>query len=210
MFLLEPNQPIQKDAYASMDSRERILFGTMELIARDGFEAATTRSIASQANLTIGMIWKLFGTKENLLQEVENHTAMVLEACFERMAINDIGDVPQWIMNVSGEFAQQHRLEFSYFRRALAENNESHHRLLTTYFTQCEKHYLAMLDKGVLRRDAPIRELALNSLLLAVGILISGPWIFDQSEDDQSVLQRFGAYNKFLERMLRESVGAVS
>lgn len=210
MFLLEPTQPIQKDAYDAMDSRERILFGTMELIAREGFEAASTRAIAAQAKLTIGMIWKIFGTKESLMQEVENHTAMVLESCFERMTINDIGDVPQWIMNVSGEFAQMHRLEFSYFRRALAEGNASQHRLLTTYYDQCEKHYRVMLDKGLLRKDAQISELSLNSLLLAVGVLISGPWIFAQTESEEAAFGRFAAYNRFLEGMLRDSVGTSS
>lgn len=208
MMLITPQEPMRKEGYDEFDSRERILFGTMELVANHGFEAASTRAIAQQANLTIGMIWKIFGTKENLFQDIDNHTALVIDECFRNTPVQHIDDLPQWITNVGGEFSRTHVLEFAYFRRALAENNESANRLLTAYASQCRKHLEGMRKRGLVKADVDLNGLTLTTLFIAVGILIAGPWLYETGGTRGFFSKKGQAnYRDFLRQMLVNGVG---
>lgn len=175
VFLLKPESPIQKEGFANFDSRDRILFGAMELIARGGLEAASTRAIAAHSGLTIGMIWKLFGSKDNLLAEIDQHTIRAIGVCFERMPAVKVDLLPQLWMSVGGDLSDDFRLEFSYLRRAISDNSPSASRLLAAYLEHCRKFFARLKAAGLVRQGVNLDDLALTTVLLGVGVLVAGP-----------------------------------
>jgi AcrR family transcriptional regulator len=179
MLLLKPDAMIQKQGFDTFDSRDRILLGAMELIARDGLDAASTRAIAAQSKLTIGMIWKIFGSKENLLAEIDNHTIRTIGMCFERMPAVTVDDLPQLWMSVGGALSADYLLEFAYLRRAIADNSPSAQRLLAAYHEHCRKFYGRLKSAGLVRSGVNLDDLALTTCLLGVGVLMAGALMRD-------------------------------
>ena len=57
----------------SLSGKDRILPCAMELFARRGFDGVTTRDIATQADVSVGLINHLYGSKEGLRQTVDEH-----------------------------------------------------------------------------------------------------------------------------------------
>lgn len=206
MFLLDLDSSHQKQSFAELDSRDRILFSAMEIIATDGVEAANTRAIASRAGLTIGMIWKCFGTKENLISEINEHTKDVIIRCFAESSIDELSDIPTWLLNIGGEFAKSHMLEFAYFRRCAADASKASHELLRTYARECEKHFRAMQDKGRLRADVDTRQVATTTLFLAVGILVAGPLMEDTWNEGDRSGSTEKTYADFLEQLYSHGI----
>jgi AcrR family transcriptional regulator len=54
----------------SSDTRQKILDAALEVFARDGFDGASTRSIAQRANVTLALLHYHHGTKEQLYRAV--------------------------------------------------------------------------------------------------------------------------------------------
>ena len=177
MLLLKPDADFQKAGFDSFDSKDRILYGAMKLIASKGLEAASTRAIANASNLTIGMIWKLYGSKENLLGEIDSHIIRTIGTCFERMPEVDVENVPHLWMGVGGDLANENQLEFSYFRRAISDNNPSAYRLLSAYVDHCFKYFDRLKRSGHIKKDANLKDLALTTVMLGIGVLVAGPLI---------------------------------
>jgi AcrR family transcriptional regulator len=61
-------------------TRDRILAATIELIAREGWEAVTIRKIAAAADVQLGLVNYHFGSKMNLM-------SVALESAFEREVV---------------------------------------------------------------------------------------------------------------------------
>lgn len=177
MLLLKPDADFQKAGFDNFDSRDRILYGAMKLIAAKGLEAASTRAIANASNLTIGMIWKLYGSKEKLLAEIDNHTIRTIGMCFERMPEVDVENLPHLWMGVGGDLANEYQLEFSYFRRAISDNSRSAFRLLSAYVDHCFKYFDRLKRSGRIKKEANPKDLALTTVMLGIGVLVAGPLI---------------------------------
>lgn len=65
-------------------TRDRILAATIELIAREGWEAVTVRKIAAAAGVQLGLVNYHFGSKTNLM-------LVALESAFEREVVAPMG-----------------------------------------------------------------------------------------------------------------------
>jgi AcrR family transcriptional regulator len=57
-----------------MDTKIRIMDSAMDLFSENGFNSTTTRSIAEKAGVNELTIFRHFGTKENLLSKVIDHS----------------------------------------------------------------------------------------------------------------------------------------
>jgi len=62
--------------------RQHILYVTMDLINKEGFEAVTVRKVASLADVNIAMINYYFGSKENLMNEAVQTIISTLQKSF--------------------------------------------------------------------------------------------------------------------------------
>lgn len=60
------------------DRREQLLDVALELFSRHGFDGTTVRDIAGAANVTDGLIYRYFASKEELLEQVIDRARRVL------------------------------------------------------------------------------------------------------------------------------------
>lgn len=107
----------------SPEKRAAIVEAARILFARHGVEAATTREIAARADTTERTLFKHFGSKEGLIQEVVEQVSISLirETAFRRIA----EDKPFR----AAEFAAWHR-EFLADRMAAAAESPDSYKIL--------------------------------------------------------------------------------
>lgn len=60
------------------ERRAQILRAVIEVVARDGFEAATASLIASQAGVSKGLIWHYFSDKTDLMKQAVIESVLVV------------------------------------------------------------------------------------------------------------------------------------
>jgi AcrR family transcriptional regulator len=81
------------------DTARRILLAAIEVFADEGYEGASTRSLASHAGVNAPAIQYYFGSKEGLYRAVIAHIAHLVEARLDpvaqRIAVALIGQPPQ-------------------------------------------------------------------------------------------------------------------
>lgn len=53
-----------------MERKEKILWTALELFAREGYHSVSTRAIAYKAGVSEGLLFRFFGSKENLLHHI--------------------------------------------------------------------------------------------------------------------------------------------
>jgi AcrR family transcriptional regulator len=80
------------------ERKTRILDAAWSVVNRDGFEGATTRTIAEEAGVNIAMLNYYFGSKEALLSELLDHTARNALTSV-REAMNQTGTVAEVLRN---------------------------------------------------------------------------------------------------------------
>lgn len=68
----------RRPAQPGLDRRQRILEAALEVFADEGFDGATTKAIAARADVTPGLIYFYFPSKEELFQAVADHNGTVL------------------------------------------------------------------------------------------------------------------------------------
>jgi AcrR family transcriptional regulator len=66
--------------------RDHVLDVAVELLARDGVDAFTTRRIARTANTSVPAVYELFGDKTGLVREIFFHGFHLLRADFDALA----------------------------------------------------------------------------------------------------------------------------
>lgn len=71
-----------------MDKREVILSTAMKLFGQKGFEGASVRDIAAEADVNPAMISYYFGSKEKLFQNLVEYKASYLKGVFEELVSN--------------------------------------------------------------------------------------------------------------------------
>jgi AcrR family transcriptional regulator len=73
-----------------VEQRERIVDAASKLLAREGREALTTRAVAEAADVQVPAIYRLFGDKRGLLDEVVRHgLANYMSAKARRTTVDD-------------------------------------------------------------------------------------------------------------------------
>jgi len=79
----------RKPAIPGVDRRQQILEAALAVFAEQGFDGATTKDIAARAEVTHGLIYFYFDSKEDLFLAAFEHEA---EGIFKQMDIADIVD----------------------------------------------------------------------------------------------------------------------
>ena len=75
------------------DTRRRILEAAFELFASDGFEGASTRTLAERAGVNLPAIQYYFGSKEGLYRAVVEQFRQQMES---RVALSSNASEPNW------------------------------------------------------------------------------------------------------------------
>lgn len=96
--------------HAPLPPRERILAATVDLILRDGGEAATTRAVAEAAGVQAPAIYRLFGDKDGLLEAAAEYAmARYVERKSESRPVADAIDALRQGWDAHLGFALEHR-----------------------------------------------------------------------------------------------------
>jgi AcrR family transcriptional regulator len=67
---------------AGCERREQLLDIALRLFSRNGFDGTTVRDIAAEANVTDGLIYRYFASKDELLQEAITRARRVMHAVY--------------------------------------------------------------------------------------------------------------------------------
>lgn len=86
----------RRPAPPGADRRQQILDAALDVFANEGFEGATTKAIAARADVTHGLIYFYFPSKEDLFTAACEHQAdAVLEQLDQAIAEDSDGDSEQ-------------------------------------------------------------------------------------------------------------------
>ncbi len=104
-------------AIAKQLTRQRLLCAARRLFASRGYEAATIRDIASEADLTTGAVFASFSDKAELFNEV---IIADCEALFQQMAaVEDAGSAAETLLRLLSLGYDQHHAQLRLIQAAL-------------------------------------------------------------------------------------------
>ena len=120
------------------DGRARLLMAGMRQIAQLGFDGVTVRSIAAEADVSIGLIKHHFGSKDGLRTAIDEHFLKRSGAAMDRalkvthgMSVEEAAAYEvQWLEQYSEEWPDF----VSYLRRAILEASPWGQKLYRRYF----------------------------------------------------------------------------
>ncbi|KYC46972.1 MAG: DNA-binding transcriptional repressor AcrR [Candidatus Methanofastidiosum methylothiophilum] len=108
------------------ETEEKILDAALKVFARKGFDAATTRVIAEESGYTEMTLFRKFGTKKNLFDEVMNRGNLQIEEGSGKLSvltdIKDAGEFLRSFVKTLDEFVFQN---FEYFHLTIIEDSST-------------------------------------------------------------------------------------
>ena len=144
-----------------LETRERILEATLELISEKGYLGATTREIANQAGVSELTIFRKFGKKERLFEEVlKNYT--FLPRLKDLIPTIEELPVPEALEAIGIRFLSTLKERKRFVRIMLSEMNTYPEKVRNAYSQTIEEMgqtltgYLARLQSKGLLRDVPL------------------------------------------------------
>jgi AcrR family transcriptional regulator len=88
----------RRPAVPGVDRRQQILEAALDVFAEWGFEGATTKEIATRADVTHGLIYFYFPSKEELFAAVCAHQAEVVSEQLSRVIERDPDETPDHLL----------------------------------------------------------------------------------------------------------------
>jgi AcrR family transcriptional regulator len=116
---------------ASLPPRERIVYGTMICLERDGMDALTVRAIAREAGVNVAAVNYYFGSKERLLEEVRTRQLAAgfsdpvghLDAMLAIPDLTEAEALQQFLAGFIRDMAQYPRTTEAYLHDALTRQD---------------------------------------------------------------------------------------
>jgi len=140
-------------------TRERIMEAATKLFSEKGYAGATTRAIAEMAGVNEVTLFRHFGTKENLAQEIMDQLggpaiATDLQHQFSGNYLQDLTFFGRAMLSVMSERSNEMRMaiceagNFPEFREIVAENPRQLRKILAGYFER-------QMEAGIMRKGIP-------------------------------------------------------
>lgn len=162
---------------ARPDSAAEIRDAALRRFAEQGIAATTLRLIADDAGVSIGLVQHRYGTKERLVEAVDEHvlkvvrTELALDASHRREsgAEQTVEDTGRRVRNLVGEYPEV----VDYLARAMIDDTPLGTRAFDALFEVERERWGRRADQGQLQPDVvDVTWAALNPLLLALGTII--------------------------------------
>ncbi|MFW6049310.1 MAG: TetR/AcrR family transcriptional regulator [Candidatus Bipolaricaulota bacterium] len=138
-------------------TKQRILEATIETISRHGYASTTTKEIAQNAGVSEGTIFKYYGTKSKLLQEIvedlmhEFHDYSVNHAFPEFIKQNDGASPRQLLRNLleeRAEFFRERKAATKVILQEMMVNDSIANTFKEEIWGKMEKVTDAIFDEG--------------------------------------------------------------
>ncbi len=165
----------------SLSGKERLLLSAMKLFGESGFDGVSVRDIATDANVSIGLIKHHYGSKEGLRQAVDEYFIKKFEA-FYGEGDEHVEDLPgkeilstvdSWVASIADDWPLFSR----YFRRALLEETEWGAELFRRYYDIVRGSVDRMDAQGLIRPEVDRLWLPFLFIFLETGTLLMDPYI---------------------------------
>ncbi len=187
--------------------KDRILICAMRLFAENGFDGVTTRDIAAEADVSVGLINHHYGSKDGLRQAVDAYFLEQFEKFYVDQAENEsrssseyLTSVDEWVAGIADEWP----VFSGYFRRALLEETEWGARLFKRYFDMVRASIDKLDARGLIRDDVDRLWLPFLFIFLETGTLLMDPYIknvLGRSGFEEDLWQRrYRAYTSLIQR----------
>jgi AcrR family transcriptional regulator len=157
------------DSAAEPSSIARIRDAALTLFADHGIEAASLRTIAKAAGVSVGLVQHRFGTKANLVHAVDDY---VMKALGESLAAplpsvpaDPVTEVAQRVTSLMAEHVEI----IDYLCRALVEGSPIGMRIFDGLVGIGTAHWDQLTEQGLTRPDLDPIWVALNPLVLVLG-----------------------------------------
>jgi AcrR family transcriptional regulator len=171
-------------AMAKQRTRQRLLGAARRLFTSRGYEAATIRDIASEADLSTGAVFASFSDKADLFNEV---IIADCETLFQRMAaVEDAGSAAETLLNLLTLGYDQHHeqlpltqaaLGFSWVRNT--EHEARYRKVLRLVLDRLAQVLRQGVERGELSPDLDVQltsEMLLDSYLANFRKAIFDDW----------------------------------
>ena len=162
---------------ARPDSAAVILDAALRRFAEHGVAATTLRLIADDAGVSIGLVQHRYGTKERLVEAVDEHvlkivrTELALDVTRSGTSAADqtVEDTGRRVRHLVGEYPEV----VDYLGRAMIDDTPVGTRAFDALFEVGRERWGRRADQGQLQPDVvDVTWAALNPLLLALGTII--------------------------------------
>jgi AcrR family transcriptional regulator len=169
----------------ALSTRERILDTALSLFSTRGYEQTTMREIAREAGCSLGLAYRYFRSKEEMVLELYRKLALQLKEQAEHLAAGSIADRFQQTMQIMLELMAPHRSTLgALFGAALKPGSP------TAVFgeetadirQQCRNVYLSVVAGS---KDAPSEQQRMGDLatvLYGMHLALVFFWLQDVSE----------------------------
>ncbi|HTX61573.1 MAG TPA: TetR/AcrR family transcriptional regulator [Methanobacterium sp.] len=114
------------DTEQKTETEEKILDAALKVFARKGYDAATTRSIAEESGFTEMTLFRKFGTKKNLFEQVMNRGNQQIEKDAEKLFLpGDKQNTSEFIRSFIKRLDNFVIMNFEYFHLTIVENSST-------------------------------------------------------------------------------------
>ncbi len=159
-----------------MQTRERILDATLTALGEHGYAATTARVIAAQGDFPVALIFYHFGTLDDLLLAVLDHTSAARLPRWQR-ALADVDDVATLLERMHLLYQEDVRSAHALAVRELVANGGFSQRLapelasrMDPWFHLAETVANRVLAGSQLLTILPARDLAVTAVALYLGM----------------------------------------
>lgn len=164
-------------AEVDLTGKARIREAAMQRFASDGVAATSLRAVARAAGVSPGLVVHHFGSKEGLVQAVDEAVVRRITAALREVPIEGPGsEVIAQRAEVVGALLRGQPTLCDYIGRALSEGTEASADLFHRMFAHAARDE-GLVEAGTLRGDADPFWRAMHQLILVVAPLILRPLV---------------------------------
>jgi AcrR family transcriptional regulator len=168
-------------------ARERLYATAIRLIAERGYEATTLRDIASEAKVSVGLLYRYFPSKHAVVLALYEELSAEYERHAEEMPHGKWRDRFIFALTTSLHVLEPHRVALRALTPVLVGDPEEGIFAATTAFSRLRVQ--RVFEQAVTEAtDAPKRPLAdaLGRLLYLVHLTVLLWWLLDKSSDQRA------------------------
>lgn len=163
------------------DTKEKILLTSLQLFARDGYEAVSVRNIAEELGMTKGALYRHYKNKRDIFDSIVDRMIQIdaQRAKEYQMPIEQYDEMPDSYANTSWEDIEKYTIEqlrfwaednFALLFRRMLTLEQYRNAEISELYSQCivegpvsymEDLFRELTKKGVLKEENP-RQLAVE------------------------------------------------
>ncbi|MCZ8130439.1 MAG: TetR/AcrR family transcriptional regulator [Steroidobacteraceae bacterium] len=186
--------------------RQALIRAGLKLFAERGFAAASVRTLAAEAGVSIGLVRAHFGSKDGLRRAVDAHALGAVRELYDAILENEAPMSIDSAVRVAVDWVARNRAVMLYVRTALFERTAGSQALFDELFRTMRHFVNATAARGKLKPGVD-RDMATLFLIYDfVGPALVAPFVtklYDKAPfHPTSVARR----NEFMSRLFREGI----